>query len=108
VSNYLENFWDRRRTEKKLSSEEKEKLIEKNLEEQRQKVINFKKFFGTDEGREVMLDLMNRFHLLTPLPDGDAITLARCEGKREVVLYLLGRANTSIEQLDKILKGEFV
>ena len=34
----------------------------------RQKIISFKKFFGTDEGREVMLDLINKFYILNPLP----------------------------------------
>lgn len=81
----------------------------KRLEDQRQKVISFKKFFGTEEGKEVMTDLMNRFYILNPLPiSPDPLELARAEGKREVVLYLLSRARMDIDALDKLLKGEFV
>lgn len=80
----------------------------KNLEDQRQRVIAFKKFFGSDDGKEVMTDLMNRFYLLNPLPKTTSdIELARAEGNREVVLYLLGRAKTDVATLDKILNGEF-
>ena len=81
----------------------------KRLEDQRQKAISFKRFFGTEEGREVMFDLMNKFYLINPLPDtNDPMDLARAEGKRDVVLYLLGRARVNLEELDKLLKGEFI
>ena len=49
----------------------------KRLEDQRQKAISFKRFFGTEEGREVMFDLMNKFYLINPLPDtNDPMDLA--------------------------------
>lgn len=109
MSNYLEDFFDRRKAVRKLSPEEQEKLVKQGLEEQRQKIINYKKFFGEDHGRAVMLDLMNKFYVLTPLPETtDVLAFARAEGQRDVVLDLLRRANVSLEQLDKILKGDFV
>jgi hypothetical protein len=81
----------------------------KRLEDQRQKAICFKQFFGTEQGREVMTDLMNKYYILNPLPETeDALALARAEGKRDVVLYLLGRARVDLADLDRILKGEFV
>lgn len=108
-SSYLEKFFDNRKNQNKLSPEDQEKEREKNLADQRQRAINYKKFFGEDHGRQVMLDLMNKYHVLTPLPtlaDGSIDPVA--EGSRVVVLDLLARANLSMEQLDKILKGEFV
>lgn len=81
----------------------------RRLEDQRQKAIAFKKFFGTDEGKEVMTDLMNKFYVLNSLPrlpDGRVDPVA--EGQRDVVLYLLNRANVDVATLDRILKGEFV
>ena len=105
---YLEDYFDRRKAQKRLTAEEQKNLEEKNAADQRERIISYKKFFGTEHGREVMLDLMNRFHVLNPLPEGgDGLALARAEGNREVVLYLLKRANTSIEQLDAIFRGEF-
>lgn len=97
------------RSQKRLSPEQQLKEDERNASEQRQKLISYKKFFGEPHMREVMLDLMNKYYVLTKLPETtDLITLARAEGKREVVLDLLTRANVSMEQLDKLLKGEFV
>lgn len=111
-SSYLDDFFDRRkiaREKSKVSPEDAEKAKNRALEEQRQRIISYKQFFGEPHGQEVMLDLMNRFHILTPLPDtSDALALARAEGKREVVLYLLKRANVDMAALDKILKGEFI
>jgi hypothetical protein len=106
---YLEKFFDQRKTKAKLTPEDQKKADAQNLAEQRQRIINYKKFFGDEHGRHVMLDLMNKYYILSPLPQtSDALEMARAEGKREVVLDLLSRANVSMDQLDKILKGEFV
>jgi hypothetical protein len=107
---YLEDFFDRRKSIRQSGKNAEQVLKEdqKLLHEQRERFLNYKKFFGEPHGQEVMMDLMNKFHVLTPLPQGDALTLARAEGKREVVLYLLSRANMDIAQLDKLLKGEFI
>lgn len=109
---YLDDFFDARKKAREarasLTPEQRKALEERAVLEQREKAIAYKKFFGDEHHRKVMLDLMNRYHVLSPLPDtSDPLALARAEGKREVVLDLLGRANVSIEQLDKMLKGEF-
>jgi hypothetical protein len=113
VSSYIEDFWAARRKareEKAQLTPEQRKLEEEKIcSDQRQKAISYKKFFGEDHHKAVMLDLMNRYFVLTPLPrlaSGEVDPVA--EGQRSVVLDLLSRANVSMEQLDKILKGEFV
>ena len=74
----------------------------------RQKVIAFKNFFGSDFGKAVMLDLMNKFYILTPLPtEGTEFEKGRAEGKRDAVLYLLGQAHMDMARFDKVLKGDF-
>ena len=103
---YLDEFFDKRKAQKKLTPEQQEKEREKVLEDQRQKALNFKKFFGAEHGKEVMLDLMNKFYLGTPETESP-IVMARAAGRRDVVEYLLNRANVSMEQLDRILKGDF-
>lgn len=106
---FFDDLFARQRAGGKLSPEEQRKAQKQNLEDQRQRIINFKRFFGEDHGRAVMLDIMNKFHILTPLPKtAEPMELARAEGQREVVLYLLSRANMSVERLDEILKGNFV
>lgn len=110
---YLDDFFERRKALRQNSGgksfEDLRKAESQMLADQRERVVNFKKFFGEEHGRSVMLDLMNKFHILTPLPDtSDPLALARAEGKRDVVLYLLERANTDMAQLDEIMKGNFV
>lgn len=110
MSSYLDNFFDQRKAARELKTQEKaDKARQQTLEDQRQRYINFKKFFGGDHGKDVLMDLMNKFYVLDPLPDTiDPLALARAEGNREVVLYILKRANMDIATLDKLLKGEFV
>lgn len=76
------------------------------VEADRQKAILYKRLFGSPEGKEVLIDLMNRFYVLNPLPFTDALLLARAEGHRVVILDLLSRAHVNIEELDKLLRGE--
>jgi len=103
---YLESR--RKQAHNAQSAEERKKLDEKNLQIQRDKALAFKKYFGSKDGQEVMLDLMNRFHVLNELPETDSIiALSRAEGARDVVVYLLKRAKVSMDDLDKILRGEF-
>ena len=84
------------------------KKPEDKSEADRQKVIAFKKFFGTDEGRAVMIDLMNRYYILNPMPKLDSeYERGRCEGQRDAVLHMLGLANTDLALFEKILKGDF-
>jgi hypothetical protein len=84
--------------------EDQQKAADARAQEQRQKVIAYKNFFDTDSGKVVLSDLMNRFHMLNPLPDTNVY---RAEGSREVVLYILKQTNTDVKRLDKILKGDF-
>ena len=105
---YLDDFFDKRKAQRQPTPEQKANVVQKDLEAQRQKAINFKKYFGSDDGREVMLDIMNKYYVLSPLPrlaDGHVDEVA--EGQREVVLYILNRANVTMEDLDRILKGDF-
>jgi hypothetical protein len=74
----------------------------------RQKVISFKRFFGPEYARDVMLDLINRYYVLNPIPKCEnEFERGRCEGQRDAVLYMLGMAHTDLGQLEKILKGDF-
>lgn len=77
------------------------KKNEEAAESFRQKVITYKKVFGTPEGKEVLFDLCNRFHVLNG-HGGDP----HKEGQRSVVLEILGNTHRSMEDFDKLLKGE--
>lgn len=69
--------------------------------EQRERILTFKKVFGGPDGKEILYDLMNRYHLLNS-HKGDAYS----EGQRSVVLYILSQTNINMEAFDKLLKGE--
>lgn len=68
---------------------------------QRQRIITFKRVFGSPEGKEVLFELMNRFHILSS-HGGDPLK----EGQRSVVLEILSLANMNLAQFDQMLKGE--
>lgn len=69
--------------------------------EQRERLISYQRLFKTADGKDVIYDLMNRFHILNS-HKGDAFM----EGQRSAVLYILNNCSISIEALDKMLKGE--
>lgn len=74
---------------------------EEKSEADRQKMIAYKQTFGSAQGREVLIDLMNRYYVLTS-HNGKK----REEGQRSVVLDIMTRANVDMVQFDKLLKGE--
>ena len=63
------DLFGNKKAQKRLSPDEEAKLHQTLASEQRQRILNYKKFFGEEHGRQVMIDLMNRYHVLTPLPD---------------------------------------
>jgi hypothetical protein len=67
----------------------------------RDRVIAYKNTFGSEMGKKVLFDLMNRYHILND-HGGDM----HAEGQRAVVLHILKQCNINIEELDKLLKGE--
>lgn len=85
----------------------RKKPADKN-EADKQKIIAFKKFFAENEGREIFIDLMNRFHVLNPTPKADCdFDRGVAEGQRRVVLHIMNLFYTDLAQFEKILKGDF-
>lgn len=68
---------------------------------QREHVVLYKKVFGSPEGRKVLIDLMDRFHIVRS-HQGDA----RLEGQREVALYIMNTCAINLTELDNLLKGD--
>ena len=79
----------------------KRRRLEDKAEDDRQKMILYEKLFSSSDGHEVLLDLMNRFHVLNS-HGGDNLK----EGQRSVVLDIMARASVDLVQFDKLLKGE--
>lgn len=76
-------------------------IIGKARAELRERVITYKRVFATPEGKLVLFDLMNQFHILNG-HGGDV----RKEGERNAVLYILKMCHRSVEDLDRMMKGE--
>lgn len=72
-------------------------------EAQRQKMIVYRRVFGTPEGREVLTDLMNENYILNS-HGGDPLK----EGARLAVLNILKLVNFDVNEFDKLTKGESV
>lgn len=67
---------------------------------QRDRIITFKRVFGTPEGHEALFELMNRYHILEA-HDGDPFA----EGQRSVILFILQQTHVNLQEFDKLLKG---
>lgn len=84
------------------------KTLEDKSEDDRQKVLAYKKCFSSEEGKHVLFDLMNRYHILNPTPVGqNNFQQGKFEGQRTVVLDILSRCNVNMAEFDKIIRGEF-
>lgn len=66
---------------------------------ERDLLVNYKRAFGTPEGKAVLKDLMVRFHVVNDHGGG-----ALQEGQRSVVLHVMKTINMSLEQFDEAWK----
>ena len=73
----------------------------KEEKDYKQRVIDFKRCFATEEGKRVLYYLMDRYHIVHS-HEADPIK----EGERRVVLEIMKLCNINLEQLDKMLKGD--
>lgn len=76
-------------------------IFGKKAQEQRDKIISYKRVFDSPEGKQVLFDLMNKFHILNT-HGGDTIQ----EGQRSVVLWIMQQCNINLAQFDALMKGE--
>jgi hypothetical protein len=67
---------------------------------QRDLIIAYKTAFSGEDGKAVLFDLMNKFHILNS-HDGSAGK----EGERKVVLHIMHQLNINLEAFDAMLKG---
>lgn len=84
-----------------------DKLAAEQADKQRQKVIDYKRWFAHPCGKEVLCDLINKFHVLNPTTGKDSREDAIQEGERRVVLYIMSKVNMDMKAFDKLLKGDF-
>lgn len=68
---------------------------------QRNRILLYKRMFGSKDGREVLTDLMSEFHTITE-HDGSQ----RQEGQRSVVLYIMRQTGMNIQEFDRLWRGE--
>ena len=65
--------------------------------------VQYKEFFSTDDGKEILADLARRHfvHTSTFVPH-DTHHSAFNEGRRSVILYIISLVNIPMEELDKL------
>lgn len=59
--------------------------------------------FESDDGREVLKDLMSNSHLLTPTADEKDSMSFRNEGKRELMLYILHNLSYDVQSIIELI-----
>lgn len=70
-------------------------------EAQRDRAIRFKRVFGTPEGKEVLCELMDEFHIIRR-HRGDSFD----EGQRSVVTWIMEQTHMDLAALDRLMRGE--
>lgn len=70
--------------------------------------LAYKRAFGSPEGKlHIMPDLIEFTGFLRPAPDGDSLfAQGRAQGRRDVMLRILGNLHLSSEELYAMLKGQ--
>ncbi len=76
------------------------------IEAQRQKIITYKQFFESPNGRVVLIDLMDRFSLAFSLKADPSFSSDRVLGRNDVIAYILNQTEMPMDQFDKIVKGD--
>ena len=81
----------------------KRKRLEDRIEDSRQLIIEYKKFFNSTEGKAVFADLANHCRFMDPIsgPTDDKLI-----GAQNLIKYILKQANISLADFEKLLKGE--
>lgn len=80
-------------------------MPKKSNHKQVDKVIDYKVFFGTSEGKEVLYDLMKSSNMLQSSFSTDPYEMAFNEGQRNVVLRILTILKTDPMELKKFIEA---
>ena len=62
------------------------------------------RYFKTDDGQEMLLDLMERTQFAMPSTTTDPMQLVYREGQRNLVLYMMGLSNYSQREILAIVE----
>jgi hypothetical protein len=68
-------------------------------------ISNYKRVFSEGAGREVLLDLMHKFHMMNSTFDPDNRESARMQGEQNVILFILSRMDVDTEELLKEIEA---
>jgi len=84
-----------------MSQEDQHKQRKKSLAS----IQKYKDVFGSPNGKKVLHDLMKEGHMLdTSVQIQDPYVTAFNEGRRSMVLYIIGKLNIDIAKLDQRIK----
>jgi len=74
---------------------------------EKQRKLDYGWTFGTEQGKNVLADLANRYNMFAPHKTRDPIEMAFLEGQRSVVLDIIeAAATTNFEERKQQILGE--
>ncbi len=73
--------------------------MSKKVDKKVRLIANYNSVFSQGPGREVLLDLMNRFHMMNSTFDPDNRESARMQGEQNVILFILSRMKVDTNKL---------
>lgn len=66
----------------------------------------YSEVFGSDKGRQVLLDLMREGHMLEPEQDADLQNITLRAGRRDIVMTILININATLDDVLNKIEGE--
>lgn len=71
----------------------------------RMRLMDYRVVFGSEEGKRVLYDLIARHYVLGTTFSGEQLTMAYCEGQREVVLHILRYMQMTPKDIPEVRTG---
>jgi hypothetical protein len=80
-------------------------MTEKKEKKQVKLIRIYQRIFNSDEGKQVLYDLMRRSNTLSSSFNGmDYLTMAYNEGRRSIILYILSMIDSDPEALKQLME----
>ena len=84
----------------------KKKKVKNTVDGEADRIEAYQRLFATEDGQEVLYDLMRKCNFVKPTYDPDIHVAMINEGKREVILYIIEVLNRDVEELYKFVEQQ--
>ena len=84
----------------------KKKKVKNTVDGEADRIEAYQRLFATEDGQEVLYDLMRKCNFVKPTYDPDIHVTMINEGEREAILYIIEILNRDVEELYKFVEQQ--